>query len=66
VDHEVVGHRLAVLLHLGAEDALAHEVDGAHHEEHQHDAHDEADGVGGLRRGLLRGVWAEREQGVSS
>lgn len=55
VDHEVVGDRLPVVLHLRTEDALTHEVDGPDHEErHDHD-HDEADGVAGRRRRRLLG-----------
>lgn len=54
MDHEVVGDRLAVVLHVGAEDALADEVDGAHHEKRHHHGNDGADGAVGRRRQLRR------------
>lgn len=48
VHDKIVGHGLAVVLHLRAQDALAHKVHGAHNKQRHHDADDGADGVGGL------------------
>lgn len=56
VHDKIVGHGLAVVLHLWAEDALTHEVHGAHDEQRHHHADDGADGVGGLGGRLLCGV----------
>lgn len=55
--HKVVGHRLSVVLHLWAENPLAHKVDGTHHEERHHHRHDGANGLVRGGRGLLGRVW---------
>lgn len=56
VHDKIVGHGLAVVLHLRAQDALAHKVHSAHNKQRHHHTDDGADGVGGLGRRLLCGV----------
>lgn len=55
--HKVVGHGGPVILHVRAENTLAHKVDGPHHEEHEDDAYDGANDVDGLGGWLFRGIW---------
>lgn len=52
--HKVVGHRLSIVLHVRAENSLAHEIDGAHHEQRHHHCHDVANGLVGRGGRLLR------------
>lgn len=54
--NEIIGHGLAVVLHLWAQDTLAHKVHCAHDEQRHYHADDRADGVGGLGRRFLRWV----------
>ena len=61
MDHKVVGDRLTVVLHLGAENALAHKVGGAHHKQGHDHAHNGPDGAVWWRRRLLGRV-CERER----
>lgn len=56
VHNKIIGHGLAVVFHLRAQDALTHEVHSTHNEQRHHHTNDGTDGIGGLRGRLLCGV----------